>query len=313
MDNKTVWVTGAHGFLGRNLCRYLSGHDFRVIGIGHGHWNPGEAKAWGISQWVFSDVTLAALSEIESKLGWPEAIFHTAGSGSVSMSMENPYLDYQRTVGTTIDVLEFARLLSPESKIIYPSSAAVYGAVDEEKISEDTPLNPVSPYGVHKEIAEQLHRSYSTHFGIRASIIRFFSLYGNGLKKQLLWDLCCKFQTENEEIILHGTGEEVRDWIHIEDAVRLMLRAYENSSQETTHLNGGTGFGTTVREIANEIRAVFGDDRMVRFNGMTRTGDPRFYQADISRAQLIGWKPRTDWRTGVKNYVTWFKETSAIS
>ena len=313
MDNKTVWVTGAHGFLGRNLCRYLSGHDFRVVGIGHGHWNPGEAEAWGMSQWVFSDITLAALSEIESKLGRPEAIFHTAGSGSVSMSQENPYLDYQRTVGTTVDVLEFVRLLSPESKIIYPSSAAVYGAVDEGKISEDTPLNPVSPYGVHKEIAEQILRSYATHFGIRASIIRFFSLYGSGLKKQLLWDLCCKFEQKEGEIILHGTGDEIRDWIHIEDAVRLMLRAYENASQEITLLNGGTGIGTTIREIANEVRGAFGDDRRVRFNGTTRAGDPRFYQADISRAQSMGWKPRTDWRIVVKDYVSWFKETRGIS
>ena len=206
---KTVWVTGAHGFLGRNLCRYLSGHDFCVIGIGHGHWKPGEAQAWGVSQWFFSEVHLAALYDIGAKTDKPQAIFHIAGGSSVPLSLENPYLDYQRTVGTTIDVLEFARLNSPETKIIYPSSAAVYGSINKDRISEKTPLKPVSPYGVHKKIAEYLCLSYGQHFSIATSVVRLFSVYGIGLRKQLLWDACSKLS--RNEVTFFGTGHETRD------------------------------------------------------------------------------------------------------
>lgn len=312
MDNKTVWVIGAHGFLGRNLCRYLSGHDFRIVGIGHGHWNPGEAEAWGISQWVFSDVTLAALYDLVSKVGRPEAIFHTAGGSSVPLSVENPYLDYQRTVGTTIDVLEFVRLKSPETKVIYPSSAAVYGSVDKGRISEDTPLRPVSPYGIHKHIVELLCGSYATHFGVKVSLIRFFSLYGNGLTKQLLWDLCCKFEKKEGEIILHGTGDEIRDLLHIDDAVRLMGIALDKASARYAPVNGGTGIGTTVGEIAEEVRNAFDTTRIVKFNGIVREGDPKFYQADMKRSESLGWRPLRDWRSGIKDYVRWFRETRSL-
>ena len=312
MDNKTVWVTGAHGFLGRNLCRYLSGHDFRVVGIGHGHWNPGEAQEWGINQWFFSDIHLAALYDLESKLGRPEAIFHTAGGSSVPLSVENPYLDYQRTVGTTIDVLEFVRIKSPETKVIYPSSAAVYGSVDKGRISEDTPLRPVSPYGIHKQIVELLCGSYATHFGVKVLLIRFFSLYGNGLTKQLLWDLCCKFEKKEGEIILHGTGDEVRDLLHIDDAVRLMGIALDKASARYAPVNGGTGIGTTVREIAEEVRNAFDTTRIVKFNGIVREGDPKFYQADTNRLESWGWRPLRDWRNSIRDYVSWFKETRGL-
>jgi nucleoside-diphosphate-sugar epimerase len=89
----------------------------------------------------------------------------------------DPVQDFPRTVQTTMDVLEFARLYFPTSKIVIPSSAAVYGVVDQLPIVEDAPQQPVSPYGFHKRIAEELARSYASFFGIQTAIIRFFSVY----------------------------------------------------------------------------------------------------------------------------------------
>lgn len=313
MSKKVVWVTGAHGFLGRNLCRYLSKKGFHVIGIGYGHWELGEAQEWGISQWFFSDINLAALYDLESKVGRPETIFHTAGGSSVPLSLENPYIDYQRTIGTTIDVLEFVRQKSPKTKIVYPSSAAVYGAVKKGRIPEKTALNPVSPYGVHKKIAESLLRSYATHFGIKNSIIRFFSLYGNGLKKQILWDLCCKLASKKKVIILYGTGNEIRDLLHIDDAVRFMSMAVDKASTNVKPVNGGTGEGTTVRKIATEVQSSFGGSINIRFNGRVREGDPRFYQADTRCSKSWGWIPQVNWRNGIRDYVQWFKEARGLT
>ena len=309
---KTIWVTGAHGFLGRHLCRHLATHGFRVAGIGHGRWAAGEQTEWGINTWDFSDIHLPALEGLEGKTTKPDTIFHMAGSSSVPMSVKNPYLDFQRTVGTTLDVLEYIRLKSPQSKFIYPSSAAVYGSAEKVKLHEDLPINPISPYGAHKNIVEILCQSYSYQFGLAVSIIRFFSLYGSGLKKQLLWDLCCKLETSKGDISLAGTGKEVRDWLHVDDAVELLLSASENTSPDAYPVNGGTGIGTTVREISEEIRHHFGTDRNIVFNNISRGGDPRFYIADIRRAESWGWRPRRDLREGVREYVNWFKNIRGI-
>jgi UDP-glucose 4-epimerase len=309
---KSVWVTGAHGFLGRNLSRYLSEQGFYVIGIGHGHWEPGEEVEWGIRDWEFGDVTMASLYDLISKFAKPYAIFHTAGGSSVGASIENPYLDYKRTVGSTVDVLEFIRLESPETRFIYPSSAAVYGAVDEGMIHEDTPLRPVSPYGVHKKITEILCSSYAEHFNINVALVRFFSLYGKGLRKQLLWDLCTKLEKDQGPLVLHGTGEEIRDWLHVEDAVRLMVLAMENASPNGLPVNGGTGQGMTVKEITCQVHDIFGKKCRIDFNGVVREGDPRFYQAAIERAGSWGWSASRDWKEGIEEYVRWFKALRGI-
>lgn len=309
---KAVWVTGAHGFLGRNLSLHLSEQGFHVIGIGHGHWERGEETEWGVGDWEFGDVTMASLYDLISKFAKPHAIFHIAGGSSVGASLENPYLDYHRMVGSTLDVLEFIRLESPETRFVYPSSAAVYGAVEKGMINEGAPLNPVSPYGVHKKIAEILCSSYAKHFNIKVALVRFFSLYGVGLKKQLIWDLCTKLEKGQDPLVLYGTGEEIRDWLHVEDAVRLMTLAMENASPGCLPINGGTGKGTTVNEIAYQVRDSFGKKCRIDFNGIVRDGDPQFYQADNGRASSWGWSASRGLKEGIAGYVRWFKALRGI-
>jgi UDP-glucose 4-epimerase len=305
----SVWVTGAHGFLGRHLCRHLAKHGFRVAGIGHGNWAGGEPDEWGIHTWECSDIHLPALEHLEAKTSKPHAIYHVAGGSSVPLSVSNPCLDFHRTVGTTLDVLEYIRRKSPQTICVYPSSAAVYGSVPQGKIHEDVPMNPVSPYGAHKNIAEILFQSYASQFGIAVSIIRFFSLYGNGLQKQLLWDLCCKMETAEGEIPLYGTGDEIRDWLHVDDAVDLLLLALEHASTDLYPVNGGTGIGTTVREIGEEIRQHFGTGTNIVFQDIFRDGDPRFYLADTGRAETWGFRPKRNLQGGIKDYVKWFKNS----
>ena len=116
------------------------------------------------------------------------------------------------------------RLYAKDSQLVIPSSAAVYGQKNEKSISVHDVLNPVSPYGNHKRICETLSKFYSNYYKLRISIIRLFSLYGPGLKKQLLWDACNKIYSGDQ--IYSGTGLEKRDWIYIEDAINLILLAF---------------------------------------------------------------------------------------
>jgi len=300
---KTVCITGAYGFIGRNTAKYYAEQGWHVIGIGHGTWGRTEWKTWGLADWHATDITLDSLITYAGK---PDVIIHCAGSGSVTFSMDHPFQDFQRTVDTTAAVLEFARIYNPESRIIFLSSAGVYGSTDKLPIKESTELKPISPYGLHKKMAEDLCLSYTKHLGLHIDVIRFFSIYGNSLRKQLLWDACLKLQ--NKETTFFGSGREIRDWLHIEDAVSLIYKTAQSATEPGLIINGGTGVGISVQEILGELFRCFDSTDVPQFSGKVRSGDPVHYVADISRSREIGWSPVISWKEGICSYVKWFKK-----
>lgn len=301
---KKVLVTGAHGFVGRNAALAFKKKGYRVIGIGLGKWIEEDHRDFGIDEWNESSVSFEALKGIKQI----DTIIHCAGSGSVGYSLTHPLEDFQMTIDCTAGVLEYMRIYCPHARLIYPSSAAVYGAAEDRPIRETDILNPVAPYGYYKKIAEILCESYSKNFSLNISIIRFFSLYGRGLKKQLLWDACNKFASGNAEIIFYGTGNETRDWIHINDAVSLIYEVSQ-SSNKFEILNGGSGRRVTIKEILDFMAQVFGKKQEAVFNKETRHGDPKYYHADMTTAFKLNWRPVTSLEEGVKEYVEWFMDS----
>jgi UDP-glucose 4-epimerase len=305
MDNsvqRTALVTGAAGFLGRHLCRELASQGWFVVGMGHGEYDSGEAKAWGISDWIRADITVENLLRSPVR---PIAIFHCAGSGSVAASMQNPLFDFRRTVETTASVLDFARQLGNGCRTVLPSSAGVYGRVSSLPIAEDSVLTPMSPYGFHKMLAEQLCQSYGIYFGLPSARVRLFSVYGRCQKKLLLWDAYQKIASGN--VTFAGTGSESRDWLHVDDAVRLLAVAANHADSSSPVVNGGTGVDTPVREILNEFFECLGSTSAPAFNGESRSGDPMHFRASTARANAWGWFPATRWQDGVRDYAEWLK------
>jgi UDP-glucose 4-epimerase len=304
--DRTILVTGAHGFLGRHVARSFSCQGYTALGIGHGEWAKSEWEKWGLSEWKCSDVNSASLKGLSTI---PSIIIHCAGGGSVSFSIEDPIADFERTVVTTAHVLEYVRTAAPSCRVVYPSSASVYGTTEELPIEENCPAAPISQYGVHKLMAEQMVASYSRQFGTSAAVVRLFSVYGCGLRKQLLWDACCKFAS-NERVFM-GTGDEVRDWLHVDDAAELLLAAAEHASAKCPIVNGGSGEGTAVRETLTHLsNCLSGVGSPPTFSGAQRTGDPSRYIANIEAARLWKWRPRRNWKQGVDEYVKWWKERS---
>jgi UDP-glucose 4-epimerase len=299
----SVVVTGAHGFIGRHVARRFASAGWEVTGLGHGNWSQRELVAYGISFWHSTDISLDALITYSGK---PDVIVHCAGSGSVAFSMSHPFEDYGRTVGTTAAVLEFMRLHSPRSKLVYPSSAAVYGMAKKLPIAESDPLLPVSPYGLHKVIAEMLCRSYASIFGLSVAVVRLFSIYGEGLQKQLLWDACSKVTRGDPQFF--GSGAELRDWLHVADAANLIYTLAQVADFECPTVNGGSGLGVTVGEILTSVFECCNSPMKPLFTGQPRPGDPAGYQADVTSAGRFGWKAETSWREGVQKYVRWYKE-----
>jgi UDP-glucose 4-epimerase len=302
MRDKQAIVTGAYGFLGRHVAKVFSENGYTVTGIGHGTWLRPEWQQWGLSEWHPCTITMESLSTYVQQ---PDVVVHCAGSGSVGYSLTHPMQDFERTVSTSLTLLEFLRLHSKNTVFLYPSSAAVYGNVNTLPISESAPLDPISPYGIHKKIAEELIRSYSQHFSLRVAITRFFSLYGPGLHKQLLWDTCRKIETGSFEF--YGTGHEIRDWLHVQDAARLLLAMSSHASPDAVVVNGGTGTGTCVREIVTRIIREMDIPISPQFSQVQKPGDPPGYIADIRKAQGYGWTPEISLENGIHEYIRWYR------
>lgn len=302
----TILVTGANGFLGRHVSRVAAMQGHLVIGMGHGDWSEDTWRQWGLSVWHELDVTLASLV---AHAGRPDVLVHCAGSSSVGFSLENPAQDFERTVGTTLDVLEYLRTCAPNTAFVYPSSAAVYGSASTLPISEDSPLAPISPYGVHKKIAEDLCRSYSESFGIRVAIVRIFSAYGLELRKQLLWDACRKARTGDYSF--GGTGRETRDWVNGEDVARLLLTAGDHAVAGAAIVNGASGTEVAVESILAVLFDALQAGRKPEFTGAARSGDPERVAGDASRALAWGWSPQRAWEDGVREYADWYRRVEA--
>lgn len=301
----TILVTGANGFLGRHVCRMAALRGDRVIGIGHGDWTEESWNLWGLSVWHELDVTLASLvAHAET----PDLVVHCAGGSSVGFSMENPAQDFDRTVGTTVEVLEYLRTCAPKTALVYPSSAAVYGSAATLPILEESPLVPISPYGAHKKIAEDLCRSYSESFGLRVALVRIFSAYGVELRKQLLWDACRK--ALKGDYRFGGTGRETRDWVNGEDVARLLLMAGDHAVPATVIVNGASGTEVAVESILTVLLDALGSGRKPEFTGILHAGDPERVLGDPSRALAWGWSPERRWEDGVRQYADWFRSVA---
>lgn len=304
----TIWITGAKGFIGRHLARHLAQSGHRVVGLGHGEWPMADAVNWGLSAWVSGDIGEASLEKLFALSGPPAILFHLAGGASVAASLADPLGDFTRTVTSTAHLLDWLRRRTPACRVVAASSAAVYGGHYLDTIPETAAVSPYSPYGWHKHLMEEICRAHSANFGLKTVIVRLFSVYGPGLTKQLLWDLCCRFASDPEFVTLGGSGDERRDWIAVSDVVRLLELAATVSCEKTCTLNGGTGAATTVRDVAQQVAAAWSSEATIEFNGLARPGDPFSLVSNARHLHELGFEPTVPVNEGIATYVNWFRE-----
>lgn len=312
MAKHVVWITGARGFIGRHLARSFIDHANYVAGIGHGLWHEIDCSQWGISHWVNGDITVSNLNQLAKTTGLPDVIVHLAGGSTVGKSIDQPREDFFRTVVSTTELLEWLRVSSPDTAVVIASSAAVYGSNHEGQISETVALAPFSPYGHHKQMVEVLCKSYGNAYGLRTVIARIFSVYGPELKKQLLWDLCSRISQGETDLVLGGTGNEIRDWTAIGDVCRALKLLTHHTSSDAPIYNIGTGVGTCVSDIARIVTEKWfkcsgkSHDINLRFSGQSRIGDPFSLVANPSKIKELNFACEKQIHHGIDNYVSWY-------
>lgn len=303
-----VLVCGAAGFMGRNVCQMLMRRGIASIGLGRGMLSSQDQHLLGLMAWHSTEVTVDSLHKALQGEE-PSAIIHCAGAASVGAVYRAPHDAYINSLDSTASILEFVRTQCRQRpRVVYVSSSAVYGSYEEGDSTESTPCHPISPYGFLKLAGEQLCRAYSQAFGVRVAIIRPFSVYGNGLKKQLLWDAMNKLIT-NEYSFL-GTGSELRDWIHVDDISKLLCDVVTDVSLPDFDVFNASHSQRSVRDVL-ELLALTADQPQLQpsFTGAVHTGNPlRLTGSSEHARKVLGWAPSVTLEQGLSAYVQWFNQ-----
>lgn len=235
-----------------------------------------------------------------------DVCINASGNGSVPVSLNQPVLDFELNVTNTIKLLDAIRLHNPECRIINMSSAAVYGNPTSLPILENTSLLPMSPYGWHKLYAEQICKEYYYLYNLHTINLRLFSVYGEGLKKQLFWDTYQKTKYSTN-IELFGSGNETRDFIYIKDLVNAIQCTVYFGLFNGEAINVASGVETTINKAAMIFCNEVNENILVKFNNIVKPGDPLNWKADITTLASWGYTPMFSIAEGLKNTAEWLK------
>ena len=308
MKTPPILVTGARGFLGSALVEYFRREGREVVGLSRGR-SDGPAGEDG-SQ--VTDYSVRHLGSLFTDLQ-PVVVIHAAGGASVPASIADPKADFAAGPALVANILEAVRLTAPTARLVFLSSAAVYGDPSRLPVDEGEELRPLSPYGHNKAASEALCRQYWALHSVPCAIARIFSAYGPGLRRQVVWDLCKKLTSGDEVVRLQGTGAESRDFIHARDVAEAIDAILKNGKFDGTCYNVASGEETTIADLARCLRDEISPVSELTFDGNLPAGNPTRWCADISALRALGFSPKVRFRDGLREYARWFRENASAS
>lgn len=304
-----ILVTGGAGYIGSHVVKALGlgGHEITVLdnlstghkdAVTHGELIVGDLKDEALLDKLFADKKF-------------EAVLHFAGSIKVPESVENPLKYYQNNTLNSYNLIN-ACVKHNCLKFIFSSTAAVYGLPEGGIASEESPKNPINPYGHSKLMTEQVLRDVSASSKLRFVALRYFNVSGADLDGQIgqsfpqpfhLIDVTCEAACGiREKVEIFGNdyptpdGTCIRDYIHVSDLADAHVRAldYLNADGESVSLNCGYGHGFSVKEVINKVAEVTGSPFKV-IDSPRRAGDPAVLTAKAEKIKkTLGWKPHYD-------------------
>jgi len=300
---KKIIITGCNGFIGRSLVLYFISQDYFVIGIGR---NNLPDKIPDMQNYKYYKLNLPSkiIDDLLIKYQ-PDYVIHAAGPSSISESLENPSIDFSASVNNLFSLLDGIRKHSPTTKVIFLSSAAVYGNAKVLPISEESHIKPISPYGYHKYLCEIIIDEFYQLYNLQSCILRIFSVYDQGLKSRIFWDLCKKSQ-KSKKVSLFGDGNETRDFIHMKDVMNAINLVLEKGNYNAIRYNIASGKEVKIRDLVNTIINNLNYGNEIQFSNQKRKGDPDQWVADIGKIRNLGFNPVISIESGLNEYTKWF-------
>ena len=306
-------VTGGAGFIGSNLVEFLvkDGHEVTVLDdLSSGYRENLLQGEWGEKiRFLQGDVRDEGLLREATRN--QEAVFHLAASVGNKRSIEHPLLDADINVMGTLKVLEAARF-SGCRKVVFSSSAGIFGELKTLPIEENHPVEPDSPYGCTKLCAEKLCLAYAKLYDLEAVALRYFNVYGPRQRFDAYGNVIPIFVFQilrGEPISIFGDGEQTRDFVHVRDVVQANVKA-ALSRGVSGAFNIASGTRITINALVELLREA-GLRPQVRM-APPRPGDVRHSLADLTRARTsLGYEPSVGLAEGLREYVAWAQEEAA--
>lgn len=315
---KTILVTGGAGFIGSCFTRHIFGSypDYRILVLdaltyaGNVRNLPADCMESERFEFWYGNVANAEL--VDALVSRSDVVLHFAAESHVTRSIYNNRLFFETDVlGTQTVANAVVKHQKKVKTFVHISTSEVYGTALSDKISEDHPLNPQSPYASAKCGADRLVYSYWHTYGIPAVIVRPFNNYG---PYQHLEKLIPRFITSclmREALTVHGDGSAARDWLYVEDTCAALDRIIHAPREvvEGQVFNLGTGRHLSIVEIADILKVVTGNDD-VRYEYIpNRPGQVFRHTCDNSKIkQALGWEPKVGFEEGIERTYDWYSK-----
>lgn len=317
LKDKKILVTGGAGFIGSHITDALLKLDNEVTVIDD------------LSNGNLSNLSFAAKNRnfnfingdirdfklFKNILNNIDIIFHEAALVNVQKSITHPFKTNDVNVNGTLNLLSMAKNYSIQ-KIIYASSASVYGDLPPQKKTEEMILNPLSPYAVSKLTCEYYLSVFFKIYGLKTTSLRYFNVYGPRQTDNQYSGVIPIFISRiinGLPLIIFGDGLQTRDFIYIEDLVNANLLAAEKESAVGQIFNVGSGTCISIIDLAKEVIKLANYKNEYEFAN-SRSGDIRHSSADISKIRkLLGYEPKFTLKKGLNKFYEWYKREKAGS
>lgn len=305
-------VTGGAGFIGSNVVRAGLERGWSVtvlddLSTGFEENLPAGARV----RFIRGDVRDAAA--LDDALGGVDAVFHLAAAVGNVRSIENPARDSEVNVLGTIQVLEAMRRRSVR-RLVFSSSAAVFGEPRRLPIDEEHPAEPDSPYGVSKLAAEKLCLCYGRLYGWQVACLRYFNVYGVNQRFDAYGNVIPIFATrllKGESLVVYGDGGQTRDFVNVADVARANWLSLESGASGA--FNIGSGAAITINELAALMEACAGRSTGVDHQA-PRPGEVRHSVADLTASRTrLGFDPVVRLEEGLGAYLEWMAGSSGVT
>jgi UDP-glucose 4-epimerase len=308
-----VLVTGGAGFVGSRITLHLAEAGAHVTVLDD--FSTGDATLLPKSPQV--EVVKGSVCDpaaVRAAMRGRRFVVHCAARNIIA-STANPHEDFATNVGGTLEVLLAARELRPQ-RIVYSSSASIYGNPVHLPISEDDPPSTLSPYAVSKLAAENYCLAFYESYGVAVSMVRYSNVYGpHQSPANPYCGVVAKFfdaAMRGEPLRLHGDGEQTRDYTFIDDTVAATLAAVLSPRAEGAVFNVATGFETSARRLAELVVGVTGSRSAIETIERRDIDNIRRRVLSIERARrVLRWSPSVTLAEGLRRTHAWLRERAA--
>ncbi|MBU1135665.1 MAG: NAD-dependent epimerase/dehydratase family protein [Nanoarchaeota archaeon] len=285
-----ILITGGSGFVGKHLINKLkedSENEIYALDIV-------DPQIKGVEYVNASILDYEAIKNVLKDLNI-DIIYHLAAQISLPFSVENPLKDFELNVQGTVNVLEACREFKIK-KIVFISTAAVYGIPTENPVSEDAPKRPSTPYGMSKLSAESYVQLYHKLYGLTYTILRFFNLYGPRGKGVV--PIFVSRAMNKDSLTLVGSGDQIRDFLYVDDAVNALHMALKGL--DNNDFNVGFGKETTIKQVAEEVNKQISVEISYKEQ---ETKEDLYPIANIEKIKSKGFEPKINLEEGIKRII----------